>query len=151
MKTLAKRPVPQLTPFHQWRDHFDDLLKNFVEDSAFETGLTEVSWRPRMDVSETDSQYLVTLDLPGVNPDQVDISVTDNQLTIRGERKEEKETKEKTFHRVERSYGSFFRTMMLPPGCDPSKIDASSRDGVINISIPKTEQKKAKSIKIMPK
>ena len=142
----------QLTPFDQLRDQFDHLLKNFFENGeGLETGLMEMNWRPRMDVAETDEAYQITVDLPGVDPDSVDISVTENQLTIQGERKEEKETKEKTFHRVERSYGSFFRSLTLPPGCDPTKIDAASDNGVVHISIPKAEEKKAKTIKVKPK
>ncbi len=151
MATMMQRKPQQLSPFIQLHEQFDNLLKNFFDEDEFETSLNEMTWRPRMDVSENDEAFFVHLDLPGVNPEDVEISVTDNQLTVQGQREEETETRDKKFHRVERTFGSFFRSLMLPAGCDASEIDALSDNGVINITIPKTEQKKSKTIKIKPR
>lgn len=152
MTTLSKWRPSQLGSFNSLREQFENMVKNvFDGDAESELSVGDFAWRPRMDVAETEEAYQVTVDLPGVDPEKVDISVTDNQLTVKGERSEEKETKDKTFHRVERSYGSFYRSVTLPTGCETDKIAASSSNGVINISIPKTKEAKAKTIKIKAK
>jgi HSP20 family protein len=96
-----------------------------------------------LDVAETDKIFEVTADLPGVSPENIDISLKDDTLTIKAETKAEKEDKSKNFHLHERSYGMFQRSIMLPTGVDPEKIDAHFDKGVLKISLPKLPEAEA--------
>jgi HSP20 family protein len=132
------------------RDDFDKMLQELFGGggnvpSAFEGG----DWLPSVDVSETEDAIEVQVDLPGMKPEDVEVSVTDNLLTIKGERREESEDKKK--HRVERRYGSFYRSISLPAGTEAEKIAATSENGVLSISIPKTPEKQPKKIQVKPK
>jgi HSP20 family protein len=101
-----------------------------------------------LDVAETEKSLEIHMDLPGVTAKDIDIQVNGNLLTISGERKEEKEEKGKTFHRVERSYGSFSRTVTLPCDVNENEVAAEYKDGVLTIKLPKTEESKAHKIKV---
>jgi HSP20 family protein len=105
---------------------------------------------PRMDVSETDKQIEVSLEMPGLERSDVEISLDDNILTIRGEKKVEKEEddKNKNYHVTERGYGVFYRAIQLPPGIDPSQIQATMSNGILKITIPKPAQNEAKKIEV---
>ncbi len=103
---------------------------------------------PSLDLTETDGTVEVKLDLPGTKPEEIDIQVADNLLTVSGTRKEEKEEKGKTFHRVERHLGTFSRTVALPCCVDEAKVDAQYKDGVLTIKMPKTEAAKVRKIKV---
>jgi HSP20 family protein len=105
------------------------------------------SWTPAADIYESDNELTVNLDLPGVDPNMVDIRVENNTLTIRGERHFEEKQKE-NFHRVERSYGPFARAFTLSTFVDPDKIRASYKAGVLSITLPKAEAAKPKRIQI---
>jgi HSP20 family protein len=109
------------------------------------------SWAPRVDVEETEKEIQVKADLPGVDPKAVEISVQDNVLTVRGEKKEEKEEKKKNYHRVERFAGSFYRAIPLPPGADAEKMGATSANGVVTITIPKKPEAQPRKITVTPK
>lgn len=104
-----------------------------------------------LDLSETETAIQAHLDLPGVEAKDIDIQVRGNLLTIAGERKEEKEEEGERFHRIERSYGSFSRSVTLPCSVDENKIDATYHDGVLDITLPKTEEAKARRISVKPK
>ena len=101
-----------------------------------------------MDVHETPESIVLKADLPDVNKDEVDISVENNTLTIRGERKREQEVKEKNFYRMERSHGAFARSFSLPPTVEAERIGASFKDGVLTLTLPKREGSKPKQIKV---
>ena len=103
---------------------------------------------PSIDVSETDTEMTVDAELPGVEENDIDVTLTDNLLTIRGEKKQEKEEKKKDYRLTERSYGSFSRSMTLPFDADPNKIKAAFKDGVLTITLPKPPEVKAKVKKI---
>ena len=105
---------------------------------------------PRMDVGETDNQIEISLEMPGLERKDVDISLDDNVLTIRGEKKIEKqdEDKNKNYHVVERGYGVFYRALQLPPGIDPSQIQATMSNGVLKIAIPKPAKSEPKKIEV---
>jgi HSP20 family protein len=105
------------------------------------------SWTPAADIYESDNELTVNLDLPGVDPNMVDIRVENNTLTIRGERHFEEKQKE-NFHRVERSYGPFARAFTLSTSVDPDKIRANYKTGVLTITLPKAEAAKPKRIQI---
>lgn len=147
MKIVPRQTSPELPVLDRFRREFDRMLDNFwsggLED-FWPTG----QWMPRLDVAETADALVVTLDVPGADPKKIDISVTGNVLTVRGQREEEKETKEKSFHRVERAYGAFSRVVTLPSEVDVNKITATAKDGVLTITLPKHEEAKPRQIKI---
>ena len=116
-----------------------------------EPSLLNGNWMPAVDVAEEDNEYVVKIELPGVNKDDVKITLESNILTIRGEKKAEKETKEKNYHRMERSYGSFLRSFNLPTTVKNDKIDAEYRDGILTITLPKAEEAKPKHIEVKVK
>jgi len=109
------------------------------------------SWTPAVDITEHDDQFVVKVELPGVNKDDVKIMLENNILTIRGEKKQEKETKKENYHRVERSYGSFQRSFTLPTTVKSDKIDAVYKDGILQIALPKAEEAKPKQIEVKVK
>jgi HSP20 family protein len=125
-------------------------MDRFFEDLAGNGGRHGMErWAPFMDVTETPEALVVKAEVPGVDPKEVEISVNGDTLTIKGEKKEEeKEEKGKTWHRIERSYGSFLRAVMLPAPVDADRITAEARDGVLTITLPKTEKAKAKRIEV---
>jgi len=108
-------------------------------------------WTPAVDIAEHDDQYVVKVELPGVSKDEVKITLESNILTIRGEKKQEKETKKENYHRVERSYGSFQRSFTLPTTVKSDKIDASYNNGVLTVALPKAEEAKPKQIEVKVK
>jgi HSP20 family protein len=109
------------------------------------------SWTPAVDIAEHDDEYLVKVELPGVNKDEVKLTLENNILTIRGEKNQEKETKKENYHRVERNYGSFQRSFTLPAAVKADKIDASYKDGILTVSLPKAEEAKPKQIEVKVK
>ncbi|MCX7661142.1 MAG: Hsp20/alpha crystallin family protein [Candidatus Omnitrophica bacterium] len=131
-----------------------DLEREFsrILDTSFELLPEKVSkegtWLPSLDVSEDKESISVKVDLPGVKQEDIDVSIHGNILTIKGERKKEAESKDKNYHRVERFFGSFVRSLTLPQYADTNKVKASYKDGVLEITIPKTEEAKPKQIKV---
>ncbi|HEY2446519.1 MAG TPA: Hsp20/alpha crystallin family protein [Rhizomicrobium sp.] len=103
---------------------------------------------PRTDLTETDNEIEVTAELPGLERNDVDISVNDGVLVVRGEKKAETEKKDKNYHIAERTYGSFYRALQLPPGVDPSAIRATMSKGVLKITIPKPTHSETKKIEV---
>ena len=101
-----------------------------------------------MDIYENGDSLVLKAEVPGINPDDVEIRVEDNTLYLKGERKFEKEVKEQNYHRVERSYGTFTRTFSLPNSVDADKVSANYQDGVLTLTMPKKEEAKPKTIKI---
>ena len=146
MSIIRWRPTRDLLSI---RDEVNRLFDNFFTGlPERRRGLLDGEWAPSVDVAETDNEVVVTAELPGVKQDDVDITVTDDVLTLKGEKKEEKEVKEKNYHRIERSYGSFQRSVSLPAGVQADKAKATYKDGVLHITVPKAEEAKPKQIKI---
>ena len=110
--------------------------------------ITTGDWSPRVDISETDNEFVVKAEIPEVKKEDVKVSVDNGVLTIQGERKQEKEEKGKKFHRVERFYGSFVRSFTLPDNVDETKVKATFKDGMLNLQIPKTAETKPKAIEV---
>jgi HSP20 family protein len=108
-------------------------------------------WTPAVDIAEQENEYIVKMELAGVAKDDVKINLESNILTIKGEKKQEKEEKNKNFHRVERTYGSFQRSFTLPTTVKSEKIDAEFKDGVLSITLPKLEESKPKQIEVKVK
>ena len=106
------------------------------------------SWAPAVDIYEQDGNIVMKAELPGVDPKAVDIRLENNTLTLRGERKLDKEVKEDSYHRVERAYGAFSRSFTLPTVVDQGSIKAEYRDGVLKLVLPKREEAKPRQIQI---
>ena len=122
-------------------------------NSFFDTPTTARSgvarrWIPAMDVVESEGEYVLKADLPGLSEQDVNIELDSNVLTVSGERKSEHEEKGNGFHRVERSYGSFSRRLALPEGVDPEAVNASFENGVLEVHIPKPEARKPHKVAI---
>ena len=105
-------------------------------------------WAPSLDVSETKDKVVVKAEVPGIDPKDIDVSFSNGVLTIRGEKKQEREEKDANYHLVERSYGSFSRSVNIPVEVEENKVKANYKDGVLKISFPKTSLAKEKEIKI---
>lgn len=105
-------------------------------------------WVPRVDIAETDTEFEIKVEIPEVNKEDVKVAVYNGVLTIRGERKQEKEEHGKKFHRVERKYGSFTRSFTLPDNVDENAIKAAFKDGMLHLHIQKTEEAKPKVIEV---
>jgi HSP20 family protein len=110
--------------------------------------LSFADWAPSVDIEEQDDKYLIKADLPGVDKKDIDVKLENGTLSIRGEKRLESESKEGKRHRTERFHGTFARSFTLPDLVDADKVDASYRDGVLTLHIPKMEQAKPKSIDI---
>jgi len=106
------------------------------------------SWSPAVDIYETDSEITVQAELPGVDRKDIALQLENNVLTLKGDRRFEKETNQENYHRIERSYGGFSRAFTIPTTIDEDKIRADYKDGILKIALPKKEQVKAKQIKI---
>jgi HSP20 family protein len=113
-------------------------------------GTTTTAWAPALDISERKDAYLVTVELPGMKAEDLDITMEDGLLTIQGERHFAHDSSEQQFHRVERRYGAFRRSITLPAHVTAEGIQASFEDGVLQILVPKAEEAKAKRIQVRP-
>lgn len=128
------------------------IFDNFFRGGLFEDDeMVQSAWTPSVDIAEKNDSYSVKVELPGVKKDDVKITLQDNVLTIRGEKKQEKESNDQNYHRVERSYGMFQRSFTLPTSVKADKIDAEYRDGILAISLPKAEEAKPKQIEVKVK
>lgn len=122
----------------------DDLLSSFFGDWP-EPVFEHRHW-PALDIADNENELVIKAEVPGCKKDDIDISIQDRTLTISGEKKQEEEKKEKGYYHVERTYGSFRRDLNLPSDIDTTRIDAACKDGVLSITLPKTE--KAKAVKV---
>ncbi|MGM0365688.1 MAG: Hsp20/alpha crystallin family protein [Actinomycetota bacterium] len=143
-------------PIVRW-DPFSDLVQlrdeigRWFEGTERPRERTSAVWAPEVDIRETDKEISIKADLPGMKLEDVDVSVDENQLIIKGERKQEKKEEEKDYVRVERSYGSFYRSFNIGVPVKEDQIKASYKDGVLEIVVPKAEAKKPKKIDISEK
>lgn len=126
---------------------FNTFGRRFLDTNGKEE-LENVVWMPLADIIEDKDNFVINMDIPGLKKDDVKISFSDGQLSVSGERKEEKESKDTTFHRVERTYGKFYRSFSLPQKIKSDQIEASFSDGQLFITIPKAEEAKPKQIDI---
>jgi len=128
---------------------FDEFFEQpFGLSPLFDEPTLMGDFAPRLDISETEKEISISAELPGLEPEDIDISLDRNVLTLSGEKHREKEEKGKHFYRVERSYGSFHRSIPLPSEVDENKIDASFKRGVLKVKLPKTPSAQAKSKRI---
>ena len=124
---------------------FSDIMDEFFNDAV---NARRDSFVPSIDVSETENQFMITAELPGMKKDDINISLENGRLSISGERSFENEEKGKTYHRVETQYGSFNRSFQLPDNVSEESITATYEDGLLNITIDKSEDKVKKQIEI---
>jgi len=144
------RPFRELAPFREFermRREMDRLWDSFFERRPARTE-EESEFLPALDLAETDNELVVKCEVPGLEPKDIDISISDGMLTIKGEKKQEREEKQADYHLVERSYGAFTRSIQLPKEVQSDKISASYKNGILKINLPKSEEAKKKEIKI---
>jgi HSP20 family protein len=144
MRTAISRFGPFRT--HPLQEQLNRLFNEAFERSSEESSIT--TWAPAVDIYETEHELVVKADLPDVKPEDLDIRVENNILTIRGERKFEKKVNETNYLRVERAYGSFSRSFSLANTVNSEAIKAEYKDGVLTLTIPKKEEAKPKQIKV---
>jgi len=127
---------------------FDRLFRDLFSPAFGEGELSTRTWAPPVDIYETDANIVLKTELPGIDPKDVEVRVEENRLYLKGERKFEKEVNEESYHRIERSYGSFARSFALPNSIDADKVTAEYKDGVLSLTLPKREEAKPKTIKV---
>lgn len=128
------------------------MFENFLQGGTTDDSTYGPTiWTPAVDILEREDEYLVKVELPGVNKDDVKITLESNILTIRGEKQQEQEEKGQSYHRLERTHGSFQRSFTLPTTVRNDKIDASFRDGVLSVVLPKSEESKPRAIEVKVK
>lgn len=130
------------------QEEMNRIFNNFARPSEGQRG---VLWSPQVDIYESDDGITVELEIPGMSKDDVNIRIQDNVLTLKGEKKQDEDTKGKNFHRVERSYGTFERSFSLPSSIQTDRVRATTKDGVLTITLPKAEEAKPREIAIAVK
>ncbi|TVQ66817.1 MAG: Hsp20/alpha crystallin family protein [Balneolaceae bacterium] len=140
--TLIKYRQPGTDLFGK---RFSDIMDEFFNDAV--TSRNEF-FAPNIDISETDKQYLIDVEVPGLDKKDIELNVERNTLTVSGERRFENKEEGKTFHRVESSYGRFSRSFTLPENVDTETISANYNNGILSITVDKSEQMMKKQIKI---
>lgn len=140
-ETRLARPLDRVI------QEMEDLMERFWEGGDGGQSRLE-TYSPKVNLAETDGNFELSVDLPGLKPEEIKVEMRNGNLVISGERKDEKEEKGKTYHRIERSYGSFCRTVPLPTKVEEGKIDAKFANGVLNVTLPKSETSKPKQIAV---
>ena len=146
------RPFMDLT---RWERDMDRMMEDFLgrrvrpwwPERLFRTDELDVR-APAVDVFEEKDDIVVKAEVPGMDKDNIEVKLTDHTLTIKGEKKKAEEVKEENYYRSERSYGSFFRTLELPKDVHAEKVKATFKNGVLEVRMPKTEEAKAKEVKV---
>ena len=131
-------------PIHE----MDELFHNRLASVLGEGNAQSAAWAPVVDIEETDKNYMIHAELPGLDKDKVKVSVEDGVLMLSGERNLERKVEGKTFHRVERSHGTFSRSFTLPENADAEKVNATCKDGLLVVSVTKREDAKPKAIEV---
>ena len=129
-------------------DIFDRFLNDLTLPNLFGE---EKLFVPAFNISETEKEYVITGEIPGIDVKNLDITLTDSLLTIKGEKKEEKEENDENYHRVERHYGSFHRTFRIPNKVKTDELDATYKDGILKLTLPKDEVTEVKKIEVKEK
>jgi len=146
---LFRWPMGGMDMFRSLHREIDQLFDDFSRGlpTFGESGIMPIN----LDVAETENAFEVTAEVPGAKPEDIDISLSDNLLTVKGEKKSEKDEKRKNYHMMERSYGAFQRSVRLPAEVDESKVDARFENGLLKITLPKAPEARSKVKKIEAK
>lgn len=147
-RELGSFPSDILSMQREINRMFDTFFRGGLSD---ETALVPTAWTPSVDIAEHDNEYVVKMEIPGVEKNDVKITMHDNVLTVTGEKKNEKESKGSSYHRIERAYGAFERSFALPSSVKADSIDAVFKDGILKITLPKSEEAKPKQIEVRVK
>jgi HSP20 family protein len=131
------------------REKMNRLFEETFTGRGEKKDLVSGTWSPSVDIYETENALVLSAEVPGMKEDEIEIKIEDNTLILQGERKFEKETKEENYHRIERSYGSFYRSFTLPNSIDQDKIQAVHENGVLKITMPKKPELKPKKVKVL--
>jgi len=131
------------------RERMNRLFEDAFTSRGEEKDLVASSWSPSVDIYETENEIVLTAEIPGVDEKNIEIKLEDNTLSLKGDRNFEKETKEENYHRIERAYGSFYRSFTLPQNIDQDNIKAESENGILKITMPKKPELKPKKVKIL--
>ena len=146
MTLIRWEPVAELNTI---QNEMNRLFNNFFDTPTGRSGSgTTRRWFPAMDLIETADTYILRADLPGLSDEDVNVQLEDNVLTISGQRNAEPQTEQQGYHRLERAFGEFSRSLTLPKGVDPDSVQAHFDRGVLEIAIPKPEQKKPRQVRI---
>lgn len=131
------------------RERMNRLFEEAFTSRGEEKDLVASTWSPSVDIYEAENALVLTAEVPGIEEKDVEIKIEDSTLTLKGERNFEKEKKEENYHRIERAYGSFYRSFALPRNIDQDKIHAESENGILKITMPKKPELKPKKVKIL--
>ncbi len=150
---VQREEMQPITPFAEMERYFENFFRNpfslLSQPLAGMPGLAKGGMiTPAVDIFEDGDDVVVKAEIPGIKKEDLDVTITENSLTISGEKKQEEEVKEKDYHRIERSYGSFSRSFRLPDNVKAGKAKANFKDGVLEIRLPKTKESKQKKIEI---
>jgi HSP20 family protein len=132
----------------RFRNEMDRLFDDFFARSPLGRSFDGSDWTPAVDMSESENQIVVNVEVPGMDGKDIDISLSGRLLTIKGERKQEREEKEDNYHFVERKYGTFSRSFELPGDVEADKVKATYKDGVLKLTLPKTKEQSVKKIEV---
>ena len=124
-------------------DDFDTEISRFFGTEPFKG-----TFSPAVDLHETEEAYIVEADMPGLSKDDIEIEIAENVITVKGERKDESDKEEKNYHRLERSYGGFKRSFLIPGGFEHDAVDADFKDGVLHVTLPKPKENQPKRIQV---
>ncbi len=138
-----------LMPFARDLASPGDLIDEFFHhwDLAIPSDITG-EWIPAFDIMENEKEYVVEAELPGIDVKDLEVTISDGLLTVKGEKKREREHKDENFYRVERSFGSFHRSFRIPDKIQTDKIDATYKNGILRLTLPKAEVPEVKKIKV---
>lgn len=139
--------IQKYQPTNLW-DQLQREMSSVLNVPAVETNFSTAEWAPAVDIKETDNDFVIHADLPGVKSDDIEVTAENGVLTIKGERESKKEEEKDNYKRVERFSGSFMRRFTLPDSADLEKISAKTKDGVLELTIPKAEKTKPKRIEV---
>ncbi len=150
---LSSRHMREVDLLHQrMNDLFDDFFESFesvfADEPLSRRGMKGLAGSPSFEVSETEDEFRVKAELPGMEEKEIEVSLEGDHLTVSGEKKREHEEKRRNYHFSEMSFGQFSRTFLLPEGVDRDKAQAQFKNGVLTLSLPKTEQAKAQRKRI---
>ena len=146
MNIIRWDPLRDLTTL---RERMNRLFEEAYTSRGEEKDLVSSKWNPSVDIYEKENAIVLKAELPGIDENDIELKIEDSTLTLKGDRKFEKETKEENYHRIERSYGSFYRSFTLPRNIDQDKIKAESENGILKVTLPKKAELKPKKVKIL--
>jgi HSP20 family protein len=145
--TLVRYHRP-LDLFTQFQNDINKLFENRFGEGEDSSKIATTQWSPSVDIKEEDNRFVIYADLPGVEVKDIEITMENGVLSIKGERSYEDEVKEENFHRIERAHGTFYRRFSLPDSADEDNINASGKNGVLEITIPKKEKEQPRRIPV---